>query len=575
MSNPFDQFDSVSPLVGMPANGTQYSPAQMAQLNAARDALRAAENRGESYTYNAKPQGNPFDQFDGASNTAAANPDAALGGTLQFGVPFTSARFDTGIPLPADLEAALVAAGKKTSDIVRGLEQPFASSNPSNLSDLVTGQTPASRLRAQVADDNTAYAPLAQAHPKSTFAGESLPYFAAGSSIPAMMAIAGAEYGTPGQRALRAGAAGLGGLAGKGIARIVGGPQSMAGVPNTAADFADYAASAGNKFGIPTTVGMNGSPTAKLAESVIANMPFVNGPVNSARQAAFEGFNSALSKTFGEDSTKITPELLGDAMDRSGQQIGNIMSRASIQLSPNQASQIAQLSSDVADLGADGGVVANKIQQLIDRTTNGNSLSGQALRKFDTSIGRVIGTSQSGDVRYAAGALQNIVRDATSDSLSSADNAALTLARQQNFNVRQVADATKATPGSVSPSQLLTAVNKAQRASRYGGGNDLAELARFAKPTLTDQIPNSGTPQRLLMQKFLTNPVTGAAEVAGLAYAADKTDNPYLYGSLGLLGPLLVGRALAGRPTSALARNLLTRAGGTGGLLGYDALATP
>lgn len=40
------QWDDPSPLVGMPANGMKYSPAQMQQLNAARDALRAAESTG-------------------------------------------------------------------------------------------------------------------------------------------------------------------------------------------------------------------------------------------------------------------------------------------------------------------------------------------------------------------------------------------------------------------------------------------------------------------------------------------------------------------------------------------------
>ena len=80
-------------------------------------------------------------------------------------------------------------------------------------------------------------------------------------------------------------------------------------------------------------------------------------------------------------------------------------------------------------------------------------------------------------------------------------------ARKQYLNLMTVADATKQMvgdlPGHFTPARLLQAVNSAQKNAKFGSGNDLAELAQWAKKTLPDKIPNSGTAQRQFYQKLL------------------------------------------------------------------------
>src|SRR5208282_5464239 len=92
---------------------------------------------------------------------AKANPDAALGGTLNV------AGFDTGIPLPASIEAGLVGAGKTTNDLLAGLKQAYygATSNTAAQQKLAQEQTAG----------NAAYSQLAQAHPVASFVGEAAP----------------------------------------------------------------------------------------------------------------------------------------------------------------------------------------------------------------------------------------------------------------------------------------------------------------------------------------------------------------------------------------------------------------
>ena len=292
----------------------------------------------------------------------------------------------------------------------------------------------------------------------------------------------------------------------------------------------------------------------------------------------FGGCNRAVTHTLCEDSAQITPELLGMAKARAGGAIGDIAGRSTLDVAPSVTTGLDAVRARIAnELVGDPATLATKWLDQVEAkiVPKIDPASGQVTGAIPGSVYKSIGSQlgqaakqNQGTVANVLGDLRAILRDGMDSSISPADAQAWQAARRQYFNVNQVANATKATPGSLSPSQLLTQVNAAQRSARFGGGNDLADLAQWAKPTLTDQIPNSGTTQRLLMQKILTSPLTGMAELAGMGYAANETGHPYLAGAAGLLGPLMIGRAVAGRPLSAVTKNMLERLGGTTGLLG-------
>ena len=138
------------------------------------------------------------------------------------------------------------------------------------------------------------------------------------------------------------------------------------------------------------------------------------------------------------------------------------------------------------------------------------------------------------------------------------------VANRQYFNVKQVGDATRATPGELSPAQLLTQVNKAQPSARFGAGNDLAELAQWAKQVLPDKIPNSGTAQRAFYQKLLTNPVAAGGGLLGAGYGADQMGLNPAYAIPAAAIPFLSARALAGKPASEATKKLLEKLGAAG-----------
>jgi hypothetical protein len=482
--------------------------------------------------------------------------DANLGGTLQLGIPFTGARLDTGVKLSPSVEAGLVGAGKTAAGWVRGLTN---FSNPA--------------ADAQQAEENKLYAPLGAAHPLATGVGEAAPYLASAlvTGNPLVMAgMSAAQYGTPGERALQGGAAYAGGKVGQGLARLFG-PASMApAASNGAEDFFNYGLNTGNKWGIPLRMAQTTDSTPiKILDAVAANLPGSSSVIAKAKDASYSGFNHAVANTFGADAAKITPELLGQSQSTIGGNIGRIADRSTVVLDPTFANEFAAASARVNnELVGDNAALASKWLNNVTRKIGPDgTMSGNQYKALRSDIGKAANQA-GGTVGDVLGDVKSALTGAMDRSVAPEDSATWKTLNRQYFNVKQVANAAKNSPeGNLSPSQLLNAVNTAQKSSRFGAGNDLAELARWAKPVIGDSIPNSGTAQREWYQRLLTNPLATAGAAGGAMYGLSQTGIGPLDAPLGLLAAYGTARGMAGQPASALMRRILAQ---SGGLLGRD-----
>lgn len=63
----------------------------------------------------------------------------------------------------------------------------------------------------------------------------------------------------------------------------------------------------------------------------------------------------------------------------------------------------------------------------------------------------------------------------------------------------------------ISPSALLSAVEQANKTKSQAGYGDLYELARAGRSSLVDNVPNSGSAQRALVNNLLTGGAVGGS----------------------------------------------------------------
>lgn len=128
------------------------------------------------------------------------------------------------------------------------------------------------------------------------------------------------------------------------------------------------------------------------------------------------------------------------------------------------------------------------------------ALPGDAYQSIQSQLGQV--AKSGGEKGNYAGQISGALRDALGDSISDADQAAWQQANRQYANLKTIRDlVTKdQVNGNISPGALLgrvTANGAKKEAVASGRGGDLADLASIGQTFLKDQIPNSGTPERL------------------------------------------------------------------------------
>jgi hypothetical protein len=424
------------------------------------------------------------------------------------------------------------------------------------------------------AQNTSIYEGAAKQHPAGAFVGEVAPLAFTANPL-AMAALGGAEYGTPTERATRAGMGYAGGKIGQalgaGVSRLFG-PNSASIGPKLADEFFQ---TAGNKWDIPLSVAQRTqSKPAQIVESVVANLPGGAGVMAKAQDRTFGAFNKAVSKTFGENTSAITPEILGAARAKVGSQIGEIAARNTMKVDEPAFNGLVSIGERAkTELTPDQGkIVVTWLDRIMKDVGSDLTLPGTLYKAYDSQLGK-LSKSAGGTLGNVLGDLRGTLREAMDRSISPQDAATWAQARRQYLNLMTVADATKAQvgdlPGHFTPARLLQTVNAAQKNAKFGSGNDLAELAQWAKKTLPDKIPNSGTAQRQFYQKLLTSPIGTLGALGGLGYGADQAG----IGQEALLGiPLAyaTARGMAGAPTSRATEELLKRLGG--GLLGQSAL---
>lgn len=470
---------------------------------------------------------------------------------------------------PIDVEAvgreAAVKAAKETGSgdmIAAGLGRTFDRLNKGVQQAYygITGNDKAQAVLKQQADQQDKMWSISQeAAPLATGVGEVLPAAAipaggAASALGAAARMAGSgavipalQYGSAEERAsgAAAGAAGnvLGGVVipSAGRAAVGATKSALKGLAGNITPEALALADKARAMGIPVNAAQLGdSKFLKTLSSVIEQTPLTGGSKAVADQRG--KFTQAISRTFGEDTDKITPEVYGAAKKRLGQQFDDIAARNTVNVDANLMNKLNQIQADASQMADDGTIraVNSAIRRISDQSVAVPGISGGSLRvlpgetysSIDSMLGNTI--KNGGEKGAYLKDVQKAVREAMDASVSQADSQAWKQAKGEYRNLKAVRDAVArdGADGTIPPNMLMNAVNNSQAGKEgmaMGVRGELGDLARIGKQFVRDPVPNSGTPQRLLAMGLIGG--------GGAAAGVDPTT----------LAGMVVGGATAGR----------------------------
>lgn len=260
----------------------------------------------------------------------------------------------------------------------------------------------------------------------------------------------------------------------------------------------DLAAKA-ESYGIPVSLAqLSNSRFVRGLKSVVDKLPLSGTAKLNANQQ--RGFNRAVARTFGEDADQITADVASAAKRRLGKTFDALSARSNVKFDSGLLDDLTNIADDAAKTGTSDNarIVGNVVDDILGKS-EGGVINGKAYRQLDTSLGRLMKGTTDGDRRHYIGQVRNALRDAMERSANPGDAKAWKAARAQYRNLKTVEDLIeKAVDGNLSPALLLNMVRTANKDFAYGGGGDLADLARIGQRFLKDPIPNSGTPERLM-----------------------------------------------------------------------------
>lgn len=267
---------------------------------------------------------------------------------------------------------------------------------------------------------------------------------------------------------------------------------------------------------VPADRLVNSKPLNALA-ATLNYVPFSGRAATEASMG--DQLNTALSRTFGQDSSNVT-QALRKASDELGSKFDDVLQANTVKLTPNFKTALAEAESQaVNELGPDSaGIILKQIANIQTMGANGE-IDGQAAYNIKKTLDR-IGSRNSPEAFYARD-LKKSLMDALNDSLGPKQAAEFATVRKQYGNMLALEGlAQNGADGGVSVGRLANMKNIRNP--------DLQELADISAQFVKTRENPHGAMQRLMMGGL----AAGTSGVAGLPY--------------------LAGGALAGRAANSL-----------------------
>lgn len=423
----------------------------------------------------------------------------------------------------------LSGAGKALTDAGRGIEQ-FAGMVPQSDVDQSKAQdAPLMNTGAGMAGNIAGNIALT-----APFSAGSIPGAAAlGGALGAAQPVASDESRLQ-NVALGAAGGGLGQTAANMVGRAIKPVQSSLNGPLQ--ELADKAPGYGINL---TTAQKTGSKPLKIMDAVMENMPFTADKQAAIKEAQRQAFTKAALNTVGETADQVTPDVMNAARNRIGGEFNRLSDNNSVKLGDALLDSIGKVEQSITPFSKG---IRSTVDDALELAAKGE-ISGREYQSVRTSLGNAAKGSwtTNPELGQALKTIQGALDDAADKSISAADRDAWNTARAQWSNLKVLEKAAKPTSadavsGNVSAAKLAHALQTADpKGFTYGTrGGDLPDLARIGQAFVKDQIPDSGSAQRLLYQRLLNSPwealkgMTGGLSVPMQALMNSERGQKYL-----------------------------------------------
>lgn len=404
----------------------------------------------------------------------------------------------------------------------------------------------AEKLMAQEktqADNAKRYGALEKEHPLATGAGEATTLLAApvariaeapgalatAANMAASSAIPAAiEYGTPQERATRAGLAGASGAAGSAVLSLAGkavAPIASRLTPEQSRIAADAAAIT------PLTAGQQtGNKAMQAIESAMEWLPSTSGAQSAIRTQQREDLTRELMRRLGSESGEATPEAVGAAKSATSGEFERIFGNMQVPIGePQVIGSLRTIRQDSEKfLPSDSAkVVSNWIDELIGKVDENGDVPGRAYQAWRSRVAKQASSTNDGNLRNALSDLYKTVDRVAYDVASQTGEAGnLAAARSKWRDIRTIEPlVANETSGLIPQGKTLL------RAANSNGTDSLKQLGRAAA-FIGDQVPNSGTAQRQFAQSLLTGGLGGVGGYLGSGDFGDAA-RAFGYGAAG------------------------------------------
>lgn len=277
-------------------------------------------------------------------------------------------------------------------------------------------------------------------------------------------------------------------------------------------------------------------------------------------------FNRAVAKTFGENTDSITPDVMANAKKRLGNEFETVANNSTIKFDQNLGTDLRDILHEAGSTLADSenNILHKQVGNILDKVTGAGEIEGptyQALTRKGAPLDRAMSSSDP-NVKHYAGRIKEALDDALQRHAPPDMVDRLKTARGQYKNMKTIEDLVEKSPtGDISPALLMNPVRQSYGNMAYGGGGDLADLARIGQRFMKAP-PDSGTPLGTAALNLLLG--AGGAGVAG--YSSNYDPISMLKGAA-----LLPATALMART----ATNVLNRPATVNNLLQRSAAAVP